>query len=82
MVTKLIVQIHFAWTMRVCAFLILGLLIIANLTVKSRLSPKPRKLDVMEFVRPLKEPAFALVCIASFFFFFGTFLPFNYVILQ
>jgi hypothetical protein len=30
----------------------------------------------------LKEPAFAIMCVASFMFFFGTFLPFNYVILQ
>jgi hypothetical protein len=37
---------------------------------------------VMEFIRPLKEPAFAIICVASFMFFFGTFLPFNYVILQ
>lgn len=82
MVTRLIARIDFAWTMRVCAFMILGMLTISNLTVKSRLSPRPRKLDLMEFFRPLREPAFALICIASFFFFFGTFLPFNYVILQ
>lgn len=82
MVTKLIPKIGFAWTMRVCAFMILGMLIIANLTVKSRLAPRPRKLELMEFVRPLREPAYSLLCIASFFFFFGTFLPFNYVILQ
>jgi predicted MFS family arabinose efflux permease len=68
--------------MRACAFMILGMLVISNLTVKSRLAPRPRKLELMEFVRPLKEPAFALLCIASFFFFFGTFLPFNYIILQ
>lgn len=82
MVTRLIASAGFPWTMRACAFLILGMLIIANLTVKSRLPPRPRKLEIMEFIRPLKEPAFALLCIASFFFFFGTFLPFNYVILQ
>lgn len=82
MVTRLIPEVGFPWTMRICAFLILGLLVIANLTVKSRLPPKPRKLDMMEFIRPLKEPAFSILCIASFFFFFGTFLPFNYVILQ
>lgn len=38
LVTKLIPQIGFAWTMRVSAFLILFMLILANLTVKSRLT--------------------------------------------
>jgi MFS family permease len=82
MVTKLIPQIGFPWTMRAVAFMLLGMLIIANFTVKSRLAPRPRKLELMEFVRPLHEPAFTLLCVASFFFFFGTFLPFNFVILQ
>ena len=82
MVSKLIPQIGFPWTMRTAAFTILGMLIIANLTVKSRLTPRPKKINLMEFVRPLREPAFALVCLASFLFFFGTFLPFNYIILQ
>lgn len=82
MVSKLIPRVGFPWTMRACAFMILGMLVVANLTVKSRLAPKPRKLDIMEFIRPLREPAFALICIASFFFFFGTFLPFNFIILQ
>ncbi|KAG4431064.1 hypothetical protein IFR05_013456 [Cadophora sp. M221] len=82
MVSKLIPQIGFPWTMRAVAFTMLGMLIIANFTVKSRLTPQPKKLDLMTFIYPLKEPAFALLCIASFLFFFGTFLPFNYIILQ
>ncbi|KAH6677442.1 riboflavin transporter MCH5 [Halenospora varia] len=82
MVSRLIPKIGFPWTMRAAAFMILGMLIIANLTVKSRLTPKPKRVDVMEFIRPLREPAFALICAASFMFFFGTFLPFNYVIIQ
>jgi len=82
MVSKLIPQVGFPWTMRTAAFTVLAMLIIANFTVKSRLTPRPRKLDIMEFIRPLKEPAFGLICIGCFLFFFGTFLPFNYVILQ
>jgi len=82
MVPRLIKEVGFPWTMRICAFVILGMLIITNLTVKSRLSPRPQKIDVMEFIRPLKQTSFSLLCIASFFFFFGTFLPFNYLILQ
>jgi len=80
MVSRLIPQVGFAWTMRICAFLILGMCGIALFTVKSRLAPQPRPLVLMEFVRPLREPAFALLCFASFLFFFGMFLPFNYII--
>ncbi|KAI9052573.1 hypothetical protein LZ554_003916 [Drepanopeziza brunnea f. sp. 'monogermtubi'] len=82
MVSKLIPQIGYPWTMRAVAFMMLGMLVVANFTVKSRLTPQPKKLDVMSFVRPLKEPAFSLLCLASFLFFFGTFLPGNYIILQ
>lgn len=82
MVTKLIPKVGFPWTMRACAFLILGLVAIANFTVKSRLTPHPKPLVLIEFIQPLKEPAFALLCLASFLFFFGMFLPFNYIILQ
>ena len=82
MVTKLIPKVGFPWAMRACAFLILGMVTIANLTVKSRLTPQPKPVAVMDFIRPFKEPAFAILCVASFFFFFGMFLPFNYIILQ
>ncbi|TAQ89844.1 hypothetical protein B7494_g1805 [Chlorociboria aeruginascens] len=82
MTTKLIKKIGFPWTMRSVAFTILGMLIIGNLTVKSRLSPQPRRVHAMEFIRPLSEPPFLLICIASFMFFFGTFVPFDFVILQ
>jgi MFS family permease len=82
MVSKLIPKIGFPWTMRAAAFMILGMCAVANLTVKSRLTPRRKKVDVMEFIRPLKEPAFAITCAGAFLFFFGTFLPFNYVILQ
>ncbi|RFU28391.1 hypothetical protein B7463_g7956, partial [Scytalidium lignicola] len=82
MVTKLIPKIGFRLTMVTSAFMILGMCIIANLTVKSRLPVRPGRMNIMDTIRPLGEPAFLLITIGSFFFFFGTFLPFNYVILQ
>ena len=82
MIDRLIPRIGFAWSMRTAAFMILGLMIIANLTVKSRLEPRPSPLVIMEFIRPLKEPPFLFTALASFLFFFGTFLPFNFIILQ
>ncbi|EKD14231.1 hypothetical protein MBM_07461 [Drepanopeziza brunnea f. sp. 'multigermtubi' MB_m1] len=75
-------SVGYPWTLRAVALVMLGMLVVANLTVKFRLMPQPRKLDAMSFVRPLKERAFSLLCLASFLFFFGTFLPGKYIILQ
>jgi MFS family permease len=82
LVQRLIPEIGFPWTMRVAAFLILGMLIMANLTLKSRIPPHPKPLVLKAFFTPLLEPPFALLVAGSFFIFFGIFLPFNFVILQ
>lgn len=82
MVQRLVDRVGFGWTMRICAFLILGLLIISNLTLRSRIPPHPKPLRIMEFITPLTEIPYLLICIASFMFFFGMFLPFTFVILQ
>lgn len=80
MVNKLVAEVGFAWTMRICAFLILFLLMIANLTVKSRLHHQPKRVDIRQFIRPLKEIPYLLVINSSFLFFMGVFLPFNYIV--
>lgn len=82
MVDRLVAQHGFAWAMRVAAFLILGLLIFANLTVKSRLKPTIKPWSFMEFVDPFRELPFVLTLVAAFFFFFGMFLPFTFLILE
>lgn len=81
MVSRLVDEVGFGWTMRVCAFLVLALTIYANLTVRSRLPPSPKPWSIQEFIQPLSELPFFLVVFASFLFFFGMFLPFNYIIL-
>ena len=81
-VMKLIPLIGFGWTMRVVAFILLGMLIIVNLTVKSRLTPKPMPIVLIEFIAPFKEIPFALTVAGSWMFFFAMFLPFTYIILQ
>ncbi len=81
-VTKLIDEVGFGWSMRIQAFIILGLMVHANLTVKSRLPPVRKPWTVMEFIVPYKEPPFALMVLASFLFFFGMFIPFTFVILS
>ena len=82
LVQRLISRIGFPWTMRVAAFLILGMLIMANLTVTSRLPPSPSPISLRAFLRPLRERAFGLLVLASFLIFFGLFIPLNFVILQ
>jgi MFS family permease len=82
MVERLIPQVGFGWAMRICAFLMLFLLVIANLTIRSRLHHKPRPVHVMDFIRPLGEGGFALTVTAAFLIFWGMFLPFTFVILQ
>jgi MFS family permease len=82
MVQNLIPQVGFAWTMRISAFLILGCLIIANLTVRARIPPSPRPFNIMNFIHPLKERPFFLLTIGAFFIFMGLFLPLNFVTLS
>ena len=82
MVQNLIPRIGFPWTMRVCAFLILGLLSFASVSVRSRIPPKHRPFSVMDFIRPFGEPAFATVSLGNFFRFLGPFTPFNYITLS
>lgn len=82
MVSQLINKVGFSWTMRICAFLILFMMIIANFTIKSRMPPHRRRFDILDFVRPLREPPFAITTMAAFLFFFGMFLPIDYIILE
>jgi MFS family permease len=55
MVKKLVVEVGFGWALRICAFLILGLLILSNLFTKARIPPQPKPVKFMDFVRPLQE---------------------------
>ena len=82
MVQRLIDEKGFGWALRAAAFLILGLLVYANLTVKSRLTPTPKPWSVMEFLHPYKEVPFFLTVFSAFLFFFGMFLPFTFIILS
>ncbi|RBR20138.1 uncharacterized protein FIESC28_05417 [Fusarium coffeatum] len=82
MVNHLVVRIGFGWAMRSIAFLFLGLLAIANLTIKSRLPPPKRKFNLRDFITPFKEMPFLLLTIAAFMLYLGSFLPFNFIIVQ
>lgn len=68
--------------MRAVAFLFLGLLIISNLTIRSRLPPKPTPFAFNQFWVPFKELPFLPVALGTFFLFWGFLMPTNFIILQ
>lgn len=82
MVTHLIPKVDFPWAMRICAFLILFMLGISNLTLKSRLPHHRKPVNLMVFVHPLKDIKFVMTVAGSFCFFWGMFLPFTFIITQ
>ena len=79
-VSRMIPRTGFPWAMRTCAFMVLGLMIFANLTVTARVPPRQRKFEFMAFIRPLKEVTFALVVIALWLFYWGMFVPFAFIV--
>ncbi|KAJ5814699.1 hypothetical protein N7474_006476 [Penicillium riverlandense] len=82
MVTQLIPKVGFAWTMRICAFMILALLGVSNLTVRSRLQHRRKPFHILNFLKPLTELRFVLTVAGAFCVFWGMFLPFTFVITQ
>ncbi|KAH0024970.1 hypothetical protein KCU78_g4873, partial [Aureobasidium melanogenum] len=79
MFNRRIVEIGFPWAMRVCAFLILVLLIFANLTIVSRLPPSPAPLAFKGFIKPFTERAYVMTVASAFLYFLGLFVPINYI---
>lgn len=82
MVTRLIKQHGYDWAMRICGFMILGLLVIACLTVKPIHPPRPQKVSSAQLLQPFREPEFILCMLGFFFFTYGIFVPINYLPVQ
>jgi MFS family permease len=80
MVTHLIPTIGFGWAMRTVAFLIIGLLVIGNMCITSRLPPSKKKVNIKAFVVPFKEKSFMLLTASSWFIYLGGFLPFTFIV--
>lgn len=74
MVNRLIPTIGFGWTMRICAFLMLGLLVITNLTVRSRLRPQPKNYDSGALIIHSRILLFLLTALAGLFYSMGMFI--------
>ncbi|KAH5439841.1 hypothetical protein HBI47_044980 [Parastagonospora nodorum] len=82
MASHLIPSVGFGWTMRIIAFTILALMMVACVTVTSRLPPKPRSLTLQVLLEPFKDTRFNLLTLAAFLFFFGLFVPINFIEVQ
>ncbi|CAK7200680.1 hypothetical protein SEUCBS139899_003378 [Sporothrix eucalyptigena] len=82
MLDQLITRVGFAWAVRSVAFLFLALLAISITTVRSRVPPRPKPLVVGDYLKSFSDPLYMLTTIGCFFFFWGMFLPFNYIALQ
>ncbi|KAI9041901.1 MCT family MFS transporter [Aspergillus affinis] len=79
MLNHLVREVGFPWAIRICAFVILGMLIFGNLTLASRLPPNPKELTLLQYFAPLKEKTYMLTTVGSFLFYLGMFLPINYI---
>ncbi|KAK7212157.1 hypothetical protein V2G26_019335 [Clonostachys chloroleuca] len=79
MVNRLIRRAGFGWAMRAGGFLILFLLIVANLTVRSYRPPYPQKVTGAMVRKPFTEPEFVLLSAGLFCFTYGLFVPINYI---
>lgn len=79
-VSRLMPEVGFGWAMRTGAFIILTMMIFANLTVTSRIPPQKKPFEAKAFIRPFRDVPFLLTSLATFFFYWGMFVPFTYIV--
>ncbi|KAK4102542.1 MFS general substrate transporter [Parathielavia hyrcaniae] len=80
MITRLIHDLVFAWSMRISAFAILALLIIANLTVRSYDPPATRPTPPRAaYLKPFAETEFVLVAFGFLCLTYGIFVPIDFL---
>ncbi|KAF5986912.1 major facilitator superfamily transporter [Fusarium coicis] len=79
MITRMIERNGYPWALRTAAFLILGLQVIACLTVRPRQKPVPKKLPAGRLAAPFTEPAFALLLVGIFILTYGMYIPIDYL---
>jgi hypothetical protein len=79
MFDRLVGPIGFAWTVRVIAFALIPMQILAIFTVKSSLAHKPKGFAISEFIEPLRDVGFVLNSLACLFGMLGMLIPFNFL---
>ncbi|KAH8896776.1 MFS general substrate transporter [Thozetella sp. PMI_491] len=79
MLNRLVNTVGYGWAMRISAFLILFLLILAILTVRMRNLPKKKGAPGAPPSKPFKEPGYLMLLIGMFLLTFGIYVPVNYL---
>lgn len=84
MLNRLIRQVGYGWAMRVSAFLILGLLILANVTVRQRKRTHVTATTgkVGSHTAPFKEAPMVLFMLGFFLITFGVFVPIDFIVVE
>lgn len=82
MMTRLVDGIGFAWMIRAVAFLYMGLLPVTIITVQPRLPPSGQPFVLRKYIDGFRNSAYVYIVVASFMFFWGMFIPLNYIVLQ
>ncbi|KAK9376094.1 major facilitator superfamily domain-containing protein [Lipomyces chichibuensis] len=82
LIRRLTVQTTYGWTMRACGFLVLSLLVIANLTVTSNVTPRGKWIPLYprDLLVHFKDINYVLLVTAFASGFFGFMLPFTYIV--
>ncbi|KAJ3539296.1 hypothetical protein NM208_g5549 [Fusarium decemcellulare] len=82
MISRLIPQVGFPWAMRSAAFLSLGLLMTANIFVRSRQPPNPKPVSKQIIFGPFYDIKLMLVNMGYLILTFGQFIPINFLIVE
>ncbi|KZZ97557.1 Major facilitator superfamily domain, general substrate transporter [Moelleriella libera RCEF 2490] len=79
MLSNLIRSVGYGWAMRAAAFIILALLIVANLTIKCRHVTGRQRLSRELLARPFHERTFLFLLIGLALIPFGLYTPINFI---
>lgn len=82
MISRMIKSTGYPWAMRTGAFVILGLQVIAILTVRPRTKPVPKKMPAGRFAAPFTEFRFVIMLLGIFVLTYGILLPIAYLAVQ
>ncbi|KAL3263849.1 hypothetical protein ABHI18_001392 [Aspergillus niger] len=80
MINRLIPKVGFGWAMRIVAFMMLFFLIIAALTVRERVPPRPEVLNREILLRPFCDVKMVLLLVSGILLSFGVWCPSNYIV--
>ena len=72
---QLFTRIGFGWTVRLSGFILLGLCVLGNVTVTSRLPPGSKKRSLLPKMDTFRDAPFVLFTLGTFFVLFGEQLP-------